>query len=262
MRSTQSRSMEARVGNVPRHSTRKASNAFGLTAQRGLVWPRVLFSTGRRRRGPYATSPPRLPCDLPPRLVTILTVAMFQLRVDDEIALVLAEERHAQAMTDLIVRNQARLARWEPWAEHPATLDATRAYIRTALEDFVRGRQISTIIATDGGQRFIGRCGLRLNPFAGSGDIGYWIDGEFEGRGITTRSARALISSAFDERGLSKMELRTSVDNRRSRAVAERLGFDFEGVMPGGLQFAKRADDVALYGVTSKAWISLVSVSS
>ena len=41
---------------------------------------------------------------------------MFQLRVDDEVALVLAEERHAQAMTDLIVRNQDRLARWEPWA--------------------------------------------------------------------------------------------------------------------------------------------------
>ena len=185
---------------------------------------------------------------------------MFQLRVDDDIALMLAEERHAQAMTDLIVRNQARLARWEPWAEQPATLDGTRAYIRTALEDFVRGRQISTIIAIDCGRRFIGRCGLRINPYAGSGDIGYWIDGDFEGRGITTASARALITSAFDELGLSKMELRTSVGNRRSRAVAQRLGFDFEGVMPNGLQFAHRADDVALYGVTAKAWAATLSV--
>lgn len=185
---------------------------------------------------------------------------MFQLRVDDEITLVLAEERHARAMTDLIVRNQARLARWEPWAERPATLDSTRAYIRNALEDFVRGRQISTIIAIDGGQRFVGRCGLRMNPYAGSGDIGYWIDGDFEGRGITTRAARALITSAFDELGLTKMELRTSVANRRSRAVAQRLGFDFEGIMPGGLQFANRADDVALYGVTAKAWAAALSV--
>src|SRR5438105_3006486 len=174
---------------------------------------------------------------------------MFSLVVDDEIALVLAEERHAQVMTDLIVRNQARLARWEPWAEQPATLDGTRAYIRAALEDFVRGRQISTVIATDHGQRFIGRCGLRINTYASTGDIGYWIDADFEGRGITTRSARALISSAFDQLGLSKVELRTSVDNQRSRTVAERLGFGFEGVMPRGLQFARRADDVALYGV-------------
>jgi ribosomal-protein-serine acetyltransferase len=183
---------------------------------------------------------------------------MFQLAVDDEIALVLAEERHAQAMTDLIVRNQRRLARWEPWAEQPATLDGTRAYIRAALEDFVRGRQISTIITTDvnGAQRFIGRCGIRINPYASSGDIGYWIDADYEGRGITSRASRALITSVFIELGLSKVELRTSVDNARSRALAERLGFTFEGILPGGLRFANRADDVALYGMTAARWNS------
>ncbi|HEV7662111.1 MAG TPA: GNAT family protein [Chloroflexota bacterium] len=179
---------------------------------------------------------------------------MFQLAVDDEIVLVLAEERHAQAMTDLIVRNQRRLARWEPWAELPATLEDTRAYIRAALEDFLRGRQISTIIARDGGREFIGRCGLRINPYAGSGDIGYWIDGEYEGRGITSRAATALVTSAFTELGLKKIDLRTSVDNTRSRAVATRLGFVFESILPGGLRFADRSDDVALYNVTAEQW--------
>jgi ribosomal-protein-serine acetyltransferase len=179
---------------------------------------------------------------------------MFQLAVDDEIRLVLAEERHAQSMTDLISRNQRRLARWEPWAEKPVTLDGTRAYIRAALDDFVRGRQISTIIAVDGGLRFIGRCGIRINPYVASGDIGYWIDAEYEGRGITSRAARALVTSAFDEIGLTKMDLRTSIENQRSRAVAERLGFALEGLLPGGLQFRERSDDVALYGVTSKQW--------
>jgi ribosomal-protein-serine acetyltransferase len=184
---------------------------------------------------------------------------MFQLEVDDEIVLVLAEERHAQAMTDLIVRNQGRLARWEPWAEQPATLESSRAYIRAALEDFVRGRQISTIIAVDRGRQFIGRCGIRINSYAASGDIGYWIDADYEGRGITSRAARTLISSAFDELRLSKMELRTSIGNTRSRAVAERLGFAFEGVLRSGLQFSNRADDVALYGVSAKQWNPVIS---
>ncbi len=179
---------------------------------------------------------------------------MFQLVVDDELALVLAEERHAQAMTELILRNQARLARWVPWAEQPATVDSTRAYIRAALEDFLRGRQVSTIIALDHGRRFIGRCGIRINPYAGSGDIGYWIDREYEGRGITSRAAQALVSSTFDELGLTKMELRTSVANMRSRALAERLGFSFEGILPSALQFSNRADDVALYGLTAAEW--------
>jgi ribosomal-protein-serine acetyltransferase len=186
---------------------------------------------------------------------------MFQLLVDDEIALVLAEERHAEKMTDLIVRNQDRLARWEPWAEQRATLDSTRAYIRAALEDFLRGRQISTIIAVDGGRRFIGRCGIRVNPYARSGDVGYWIDGEYEGRGITSRSVRRLISSVFEELDLARVELRTSVGNKRSRAVAERLGFGYEGILPGGLRFSHRSDDVALYGVTADRWVTLMQRS-
>jgi ribosomal-protein-serine acetyltransferase len=181
---------------------------------------------------------------------------MFQLLVDDEIVLVLAEERHAQAMTDLIKRNQRRLARWEPWAEQPATLDSTRAYIRAALEDFLRGCQVSTIIALDGGRRFIGRCGMRINPHANSGDIGYWIDAEFEGRGITRRATQALVSSAFTELSLKRVDLRTSVENRRSRALAERLGFSFEGIHARGLRFAHRIDDLALYTVTAEQWIT------
>jgi ribosomal-protein-serine acetyltransferase len=182
---------------------------------------------------------------------------MFQLRVDDELVLVLAEERHAEAMTDLIVRNQSRLARWEPWAEQPATLDATRAYIRAALEDFLRGRQISTIMALEDGRKFIGRCGMRINPYASSGDIGYWIDADYEGRGITTRAARALVTSVFHELGLKKVDLRTSVANKRSRALADRLGFKYEGILPAGLRFSNRSDDVALYAVTADTWSAM-----
>ena len=179
---------------------------------------------------------------------------MFALNVDDEITLVLAEDRHARVMTDLIVRNQARLARWEPWAEQPATLESTRAYIRAALDDFARGRQISTIIAVVGGTRFSGRCGMRINPQLSAGDSGYWIDGEYEGQGLTSRAASGLITTVFDELGLSKVDLRTSIGNQRSRALAERLGFTFEGILPRGLQFIRRADDVALYGVTAERW--------
>jgi ribosomal-protein-serine acetyltransferase len=179
---------------------------------------------------------------------------VFQLPVDEAISLVLAEERHAAAVTDLIVRNQQRLARWEPWAERPATLDSTRAYIRGGLEDFLRGRQISTIIALDNGRRFVGRCGLRINPVLRSADLGYWLDGDFEGRGIAFRSTTALVSCAIAELGLTRIEIRTSVGNTRSRALAERLGFALERTLPGGLRFANRSEDVAFYAASADRW--------
>src|SRR5947209_3059941 len=133
---------------------------------------------------------------------------MFVLPVDAEIELVLAEERHAEEVAALIARNQRRLARWEPWAEHPATAAALRGFIHGCLEGFAAGTQVQTYMRVGG--RLVGSCGLRINVQGRGGEIGYWLDGEHEGRGIATRSARALVGAAFRERGLVRIELRTA----------------------------------------------------
>jgi ribosomal-protein-serine acetyltransferase len=173
--------------------------------------------------------------------------AMFVLPVDAEIELVLAEERHAEEVAALIVRNQRRLARWEPWAEHPATVAALRSYIRGCLDGFATGTQVQTYIRVGG--RLVGSCGLRVNPRTRTGEIGYWLDADHEGRGIASRAARALVAGGFRERGLVRMELRTAVDNVRSRALAERLGFVHEATQRGAQVFATRRADMVLYAL-------------
>ena len=157
---------------------------------------------------------------------------MFQLAVDDEIVLVLAEERHAQAMTDLIVRNQTAsgaLGALGRAAGRPSTgrapISAPRSKTSSRAARFRRSWP-STVA-----RRFVGRCGMRINPYAGSGDIGYWIDADYEGRGIAA-ARRKRWSAAFRRAGPAQVELRTSVENVRSRALAERLGFTFEGILP------------------------------
>jgi ribosomal-protein-serine acetyltransferase len=177
---------------------------------------------------------------------------MFVLPVDDEIDLVLAEERHAEEVADLITRNQERLARWEPWAEQRATATALRSFIRSSLEGFAAGTQVQTYIRVDG--RLVGSCGLRVSSYARSAEVGYWLDGGHEGRGVASRSVRALVSAAFRERRLVRMELRTAVDNARSRALAERLGFVNEGVQRGAQTFSNRRVDMVVYAVLATEW--------
>lgn len=177
---------------------------------------------------------------------------MFVLPVDDEIELVLAEERHAEEVSALIRRNQARLARWEPWAQYPATTETVRRFIRACLDGFAAGSQAQTYVRYDG--RLVGACGLRIHGAPEVGEVGYWLDGEHEGRGIASRAVAALVRASFGERRLARIELRTAVDNRRSQALAERLGFHREGVLRNAQAFADRRVDMALYAVLAREW--------
>jgi ribosomal-protein-alanine N-acetyltransferase len=59
--------------------------------------------------------------------------------------------------------------------------------------------------------------------------IGYWIDQEFAGRGITSLAVAMASDYAFDILKLHRMELNIRPENTSSRAVAEKLGYRVEG---------------------------------
>jgi ribosomal-protein-serine acetyltransferase len=86
------------------------------------------------------------------------------------------------------------------------------------------------------------------------GEVGYWLDGDYEGRGIASRAARALVSEGFRERDLVRVELRTAVDNVRSRSLAERLGFVHEATQRAAQVFRNRRADMVLYAVLAREW--------
>jgi ribosomal-protein-alanine N-acetyltransferase len=66
------------------------------------------------------------------------------------------------------------------------------------------------------------------------GHIGYWIDREFAGRGITP-TAVALATDHCFSIGLHRIEVNIRPENVASRRVAEKLGFRAEGLRPSYL---------------------------
>lgn len=174
---------------------------------------------------------------------------MFSLIVDDGLRLTLAEERHAEPITELMARNQARLALWQPWAAYRPSVESTRSYIRGGLARFAEGRELYLMIEHEGVP--VGACGMRRDPQTLIADLGYWLDAGSEGKGLITRAVTALTSAAFDAYGMRRAEIRTMVTNRRARAVAERCGYEFEGVLRQAMRFSDRSEDVALYAAVS-----------
>jgi ribosomal-protein-serine acetyltransferase len=134
-----------------------------------------------------------------------------------------AAELHA-----VIERNRARLARWIQWAQGQ-TLQDTRAFIGRASAMEQDGRGLSRGVVADG--RLAGVIGISVDRSNRSAAIGYWLDEASEGRGVVTAAVAAVVSDGLERYRLIRVEIRADVDNRASRAVAERLGFTLEGVL-------------------------------
>jgi RimJ/RimL family protein N-acetyltransferase len=81
---------------------------------------------------------------------------------------------------------------------------------------------------------------LLLRPWA-EDDVpamlaGCWIARDERGRGICTRALRLLARHGLDELGLQRVDLITDPDNVASQRVAEKVGFQREGVLRAHLR--------------------------
>ena len=61
-------------------------------------------------------------------------------------------------------------------------------------------------------------------------EIGYWVHTHYVGQGYCSEGVRGLTRLAFEELGANRVEITMDDRNRRSWAVAERVGFQLEAV--------------------------------
>jgi RimJ/RimL family protein N-acetyltransferase len=71
---------------------------------------------------------------------------------------------------------------------------------------------------------------MRINRLQ-TGHIGYWMTAEARGRGLTTAALRALSRWGIEDLGLGRVELVTDPENIASQRVAEKAGFQREGIL-------------------------------
>ena len=122
----------------------------------------------------------------------------------------------------------AEIARWLAFVPQPYTEEDARFYIQGCLE---AGDDRTPFAITDAETgEVIGSIDMSINRLQ-TGHIGYWLGAESRGRGLTTAALRALSRWAIEERGLGRVELVTDPDNIASQRVAEKAGFQREGIL-------------------------------
>ena len=188
--------------------------------------------------------------------MTTIPPPMFSFPLSDEAVLILRTASITEAYHEVQVANQERLARWEPWAVRPLVLEETRSFLEASVRNWLSGSELPVAIAVqeDGQWRLVGAASLRINSYSRSGEVGYWIDGEYEGRGLITMTVAALLDQAFGPLGIDRVTLCTDPANKRSRAVARRLGFVEEALLRQSTAFPSERRDEVVYGLLADEW--------
>lgn len=130
-------------------------------------------------------------------------------------------------------------------AHFPATLDRAESDVLAARCQSLIEAQGWGFWATEikASGDFIGFVGLHRPiaelPFSPCVEIGWRLARPFWGQGYASEAARAALSFAFNDLALAEVVAFTSLENRRSQAVMERLGmrraenFEHPALPPG-----------------------------
>jgi ribosomal-protein-serine acetyltransferase len=173
--------------------------------------------------------------------------------IGDDITLRVLEQSDAEKLFQLINSDRPHLREWLPWVDANSTIRESQLFIRSTEDQ--RNENAGFQCGIWSGSELAGIIGFhRIDWVNRSVEIGYWLGSQFQGRGIMTKACLALIEYAFEEYKLNRVQLRCATGNHRSRAVIERLGFMYEGLLHQAEYLYNRYVDLFVYGMTDDMW--------
>lgn len=165
-----------------------------------------------------------------------------------EVSVRMVTEDDASALTALLVANRDFLAPWEPTRSDAYFTEAhQRNELRRAVSSAAAGTAWPGVIVVD--DRLAGRITIHniVRRAFESGDLGYWVGQESNGRGVATTAVAEVLRFAFADLGLHRLQAGTLVHNVASQRVLARNGFTRIGLAPQYLRIAGRWQDHLLF---------------
>ncbi len=158
----------------------------------------------------------------------------------------------AKELHSLIERNREYLARWLAWAPTQSSKD-THAFIRAAERQVVANDGFHAAIICDG--KLAGVISyMDVNWQHRWTILGYWLDAGHQGRGLMTDAVRSLVDHALFTWKLNRVEVPVAVDNRKSQAIPECLGFKREAILRQAELINDRYCDTFVYAMLAADW--------
>jgi len=173
---------------------------------------------------------------------------MQTLVVNDFIRLEKVRYSHAFQLFQAIESNRKFLSPWLPFVQQTRSQEDTEAFIRSILADgHESGNDVFVVWYKS---QFSGLIGLKETDHMNrKTEIGYWLIEKMTGKGIMTKSAKALIEFLFTSMKINRVQIKCGVGNSKSSAIPKRLGFIFEGVERQGEKHQNGFIDLEVYSL-------------
>jgi RimJ/RimL family protein N-acetyltransferase len=152
-------------------------------------------------------------------------------------------------------RNDESTAEYQSWSL-PYSHEKAEAYVNEfiAMDGLTEGKFYCYAIADPQTDELIGDIGFRSEWNGRSVELGYNLALSARGRGIATGAGRWLISRAFNELNVLRIEAALHPDNLASMMVLERLGFIYEGTARQSYWVDDVCTDDPRFGLLRQDW--------
>jgi len=177
----------------------------------------------------------------------------MQISVRENLVMRTLTKQDATSVYTAVDSNRQHLRTWLPWVDGTDSPSITENVIAIWEKEYENKTDITMGIFE--GDKYVGNIGLHgLKSPNNSGMIGYWLSEACQGRGIVTDCVRALINLGFYKLNLNRIYINCAKENKKSRAIPERLGFVKEGTLQDGEYVNGVYYDLIVYGKLSRNW--------
>ena len=121
------------------------------------------------------------------------------------------------------------IPRWTRIPEPYRAADG-RAFLAHSARRWSDGTGASFAIVDRATDHIVGSIGVRFLEQGGA-TVGYWVASAARGRGLATTALRLVSRWVIEELSVERLELVTEPQNLASQRVAEKAGFEREGVL-------------------------------
>jgi ribosomal-protein-serine acetyltransferase len=141
------------------------------------------------------------------------------------------ELANAKLMFDSVIKDRERLAAFLPWVPFIQSIEDETRFIKGTHEEWSQSQSFHYSFFDSKTGKYLGNLGHHTVSLENhSCEIGYWILGEAEGKGLMKDATEALIRETL-KLGFHRIVICCEPANKRSANIPKALGFTYEGCL-------------------------------